>query len=319
MKDIVTEDTGQSPLRDLVGGLWQAADFASVFEKTVHRDVVLHGAEADYRGRVAVATEALGPMVACPDRRVISEDMMVHHGAKARGFGAARLQVVGRHTGGGLWGTATGCALSYAELVEVTQTQGRISDIWRMRDTGAILRQLGVSPQSWADDMLAAQWPSDVVLTDAAKTDDMPEAGNDSDWALVWADLLERVMEGGFHLFHQQYDPGSVLRYAGGETVYGPKAAQGFWMNLRSCFPSAEFRVLRKLGDEAPLAAPRAALRWELRGRHDGWGSFGAPTGAGVVIRGLSQAEFGPDGVRREWTLFDEGAVWMQIRKGAAG
>jgi hypothetical protein len=28
---------------------------------------------------------------------------------------------------------------------------------------------------------------------------------------------------------------------------------------------------------------------------------------------GLSHAEFGPRGVRREWTLYDETAIWMQI------
>ena len=29
-------------------------------------------------------------------------------------------------------------------------------------------------------------------------------------------------------------------------------------------------------------------------------------------------AEFGPDGLRREWTLYDEAAVWMQIHGGVA-
>ena len=62
----------------------------------------------------------------------------------------------------------------------------------------------------------------------------------------------------------------------------------------------------------------RAALRWSLTGRHLGWGAFGAPTGAEVHVMGLSHAEFGPDGLRREWTLYDEAAVWMQIHGGVA-
>jgi hypothetical protein len=28
---------------------------------------------------------------------------------------------------------------------------------------------------------------------------------------------------------------------------------------------------------------------------------------------GISHAEFGPRGLRREWTLYDETAIWMQI------
>jgi hypothetical protein len=67
-----------------------------------------------------------------------------------------------------------------------------------------------------------------------------------------------------------------------------------------------------------PMMAPRAALRWCLTGRHEGWGAFGAPTGADVHIMGISHAEFGPFGgeagsLRREWVLFDETAIWKQI------
>ena len=84
-------------------------------------------------------------------------------------------------------------------------------------------------------------------------------------------------------------------------------------MGLRSAFPSATFTLHHSIGIEAPLMPPRAALRWSLDGRHDGWGLFGAPSGAEVHVMGMSHAELGPGGVRREWTLIDEAAVWMQV------
>jgi hypothetical protein len=61
------------------------------------------------------------------------------------------------------------------------------------------------------------------------------------------------------------------------------------------------------------MMPPRAAVRWSLTGRHSGWGAFGPPTGADVYLLGLTHAEFGPWGLRREWTLFDETAIWKQI------
>ena len=61
------------------------------------------------------------------------------------------------------------------------------------------------------------------------------------------------------------------------------------------------------------MMPPRAALRWSLRGRHDGWGRFGPPTGADVYLMGLSHAEFGPWGLRREYVVYDQVAVWKQI------
>ena len=70
-------------------------------------------------------------------------------------------------------------------------------------------------------------------------------------------------------------------------------------------------------GDD-PDMPPRAALRCSLTGKHDGWGAFGRPSGAEVHIMGITHAEFGRHGagrtqLRREWTLFDETAIWKQI------
>ena len=109
------------------------------------------------------------------------------------------------------------------------------------------------------------------------------------------------------------YDRGVQLEMPGGVTGHGWAAADGFWMRLRSAFPSAEFRIHHRIGREDPLMPPRAALRWSLWGKHDGFGAFGPPTGAPVYILGLSHAEFGPRGLRREWVLYDETAIWTQI------
>jgi hypothetical protein len=61
------------------------------------------------------------------------------------------------------------------------------------------------------------------------------------------------------------------------------------------------------------MMPPRAAIRWSLRGKHDGWGVFGKPTGADVYVMGAAHAEYGPWGLRREYVLFDEVAIWKQI------
>jgi len=82
---------------------------------------------------------------------------------------------------------------------------------------------------------------------------------------------------------------------------------------LRSSFPSANFSIDHQIGREDPLLSPRAAVRWSLLGKHDGWGMFGQPTGAKVYIMGFTHAEFGPYGLRREYTLFDPVSIWKQI------
>ena len=103
------------------------------------------------------------------------------------------------------------------------------------------------------------------------------------------------------------------MEYAGGITGHGWAAADSFWLPIRSAMPNATFKLHHQIGREDPMMPPRAAVRWSLTGKHDGWGAFGAPSGADLYIMGVTHAEFGPRGLRREYTIYDETSVWKQI------
>ena len=110
-----------------------------------------------------------------------------------------------------------------------------------------------------------------------------------------------------------EYDRAVQSEYPGGTTGHSHGPVDRFWMGLRASFPDATFTIDHQIGRDDDLMPPRAAIRWALHGKHDGWGYFGAPTGAEVYVLGISHAEFGPWGLRREFTLFDETAIWKQI------
>ena len=120
-------------------------------------------------------------------------------------------------------------------------------------------------------------------------------------------------MAADFAAIPATYDRAAQLEYPGGVTGHGPGDADRFWMTLRAAFPDAIFTLHHVIGRDDPLMPPRAAVRWSLYGRHSGWGGFGTPTGAMVHVLGITHAEFGPWGLRREFTLFDETAIWKQI------
>jgi len=82
---------------------------------------------------------------------------------------------------------------------------------------------------------------------------------------------------------------------------------------LRAALPNAVFSIEHQIGNDDAMMSPRAAIRWSLRGKHTGWGVFGAPTGADIYVMGIGHAEFGPRGIRREYVLYDELSVWKQI------
>ena len=75
----------------------------------------------------------------------------------------------------------------------------------------------------------------------------------------------------------------------------------------------SKFQIHHRIGREDPMLSPRAAIRWSLSGKHEGNGIFGKPSNAEVYILGISHVEFGPWGIRKEYSLYDEVAVWKQI------
>jgi hypothetical protein len=228
-----------------------------------------------------------------------------------------RILSTATHAGDGLYGNATGQKLVYRIVADCHAINNQINDEWLIRDQGAIVRQLGWDPKAYAADLIDREGGADNCTQPFTPAIDIPGPykgrGNDNEWGASYADILTRMMGADMAVIPERYDPACQLELPGGVTAHGHDAADRFWMGLRASFPNATFTIEHQIGRTDPDLAPRAAIRWGLHGVHDGWGSFGAPSGAEVYVMGICHAEFGPRGLRREYVLFDETAIWKQI------
>ena len=125
-------------------------------------------------------------------------------------------------------------------------------------------------------------------------------------------------MSAELSVIQKDYDRAILGEYAGQILARGWQEVDRFWIGLRSSFPSAQFSINHQIGREDKNMPPRAAIRWSLEGKHDGWGVFGKPTGADVYIMGMAHAEYGAlvkgmPKIRKEYALYDEVAIWKQI------
>jgi hypothetical protein len=272
--------------------------------------------------RVIAATMAT--LAEFPDRTLLGEDVIWSGTPETGMLSSHRLLSTATHLGDGAYGRATGRRLVYRIIADCHAIANQINDEWLIRDQGAIVRQMGIDPETFARDQIAREGgPEHCVRPLTPATDrpgPYPGRGNDNDWGAAHADILRRIMAADFAAIPQNYDRAAQLEYPGGVTGHSHEAADRFWMTLRAAFPDAEFRIDHQIGRDDPLMPPRSAIRWSLHGTHAGPGPFGPPSGAEVYILGISHAEFGPWGLRREYTLYDETAVWKQIllHRGAA-
>lgn len=246
-----------------------------------------------------------------PDRQLLGEDVIWSGTPEEGMLSSHRILSTATHLGSGVFGKATGKAITYRGIADCYAKDNMITDEWLVRDNGAILRQIGQDPRDWAATKVAEG--ARAFTPDQDISGPYLGKGNDDAWGVALGEILSSMMQSEFSVVTSQYDRACHLEYAGGISSHGHAAADAFWLPLRASFPSAEFRIEHQIGLVDPLMPPRAAIRWSLSGQHSGWGAFGAPSQAPVYIMGITHVEFGPYGVRREYTLFDETAVWMQI------
>lgn len=280
-------------------------------------DIIVRSPSGISVGNQTVIAATMATLAEFPDRTLLGEDVIWSGTPETGMLSSHRILSTATHTGDGVYGKATGKKLQYRIIADCHAINDQINDEWLIRDQGAIVRQMGWDPKQYAADLIERGGGPENCPKPFTEKMDKPgpytKRGNTNEWGLIYVGLLNDLMKGHMSEIPRQYDRAVQSELPGGVTGHGREPLDKFWMGLRSAFPNADFKVHHQIGREDDKMPPRAAVRWSLSGKHEGWGSFGAPTGADVYVMGISHAEFGPWGLRREYTLFDETAIWAQI------
>lgn len=296
--------------------IWEDRGIATLHE-TYAPDIPVRSPASVVIGNKPVIAATLATLAEFPDRTLLGEDVIWSQGPGEHLLSSHRLLSTATHARDGVYGKATGKKLVYRIIADCAARNNVIDDEWLIRDQGAIVRQLSLEPKAFAADLIMREGGPDRCVRPLTPANDVPGPykgrGNTNEWGAAYADLLTRIMAGELDVIPKVYDRAVLQEQPGGVTGHSFGDVDAFWLGLRAAFPDAVFQIDHQIGRDDPLMPPRAALRWSLHGRHSGWGAFGAPTGAEVYILGLSHAEFGPWGLRREFVIYDETAIWKQI------
>lgn len=285
-------------------------------------DIVVRSPASVVTGNEGVIAATMATLAEFPDRVLLGEDVIWSGTPEDGMLSSHRIISQATHTGDGVYGAATGKRLEYRILADCHAKDNTIDDEWLIRDQTAIVNQLGWSARDYAADLIDREGGRAACVKPLSPETDLPGPykgrGNDNAWGQQLADTLTRIMGADMAAIPEVYDRACHLEYPGHVTAHGPAAADKFWMSLRAAFPNATFTIDHQIGRDDPNLPARAAVRWSLWGKHEGWGGFGKPTGAMVYVVGITHAEFGQIGtdsprLRREYTLFDETSVWKQI------
>ena len=296
--------------------IWEDRRIATLHEYYAP-DIVVRSPGSVVVGNEDVIAATMATLAEFPDRTLLGEDVIWSGDPEQGMLSSHRLLSTATHSGSGVYGEATGLQLRYRIIADCHAINNQINDEWLIRDQGAIIRQLGWNPMDYARDLIDREGGPENCVKPFTPAIDQPGPyegkGNDNQWGQRYADIISRIMNADMAVIPEAYDRACNLEYPGGQQGQSFGDADEFWMGLRASFPNAEFKIDHQIGRDDELMPPRAAIRLSLHGKHEGWGSFGKPTGAEVYIMAAAHAEFGPWGLRREYVLFDETAIWKQI------
>ncbi len=291
--------------------IWEGGD-VDALDWHYGDDIIVRTAAGISRGNATGKANTVAMLREFPDRQLLGEDV-IWCGDDESGFLSSHRIVSTATHRGGAFGPATGRRVKFRTIADTYCRNNRVWDEWLIRDNAAIVVQLGQTAKSAAQAVIDAGDRASPLTPDSDVTGPYSGIGNDNEWGELHAGIIERVMAGESAIIEREYDRACHLALPGGIEAHGASAARDFWMGLRGALPSATFRIEHRIGRADPMLSPRSAIRWSLAGRHDGGGRYDPPTGAEVYVMGVSHAEFGPWGLRRETTLIDDVAIWKQI------
>jgi predicted ester cyclase len=302
--------------------IWEERQMATLQHYYAH-DMILRTAPKVVFGNQNVISDTMSTLAEFPDRQLLGEDVIWSGDDKSNDLlSSHRLLSIATHSGTGRFGKPTGKSITFRTIADCAAKNNTIYDEWLVRDQGAIVRQMGLNIEEFVLNSIFAEGGfsqcSQPLSAENNPQGPYTSKGNDNPWGALYADILSRIMNADISVIQKLYNRAVHAEIPGGKQAHGWGQVENFWMGLRASFPSATLSIDHVIGREDSGMPPRAALRWSLSGTHDGWGAWGAPSGASVYIFGISHAEFGNvvsphDTLRREYVVYDETAIWKQI------
>ncbi|MGL6099585.1 MAG: ester cyclase [Fusobacteriaceae bacterium] len=110
------------------------------------------------------------------------------------------------------------------------------------------------------------------------------------------------------------YADNALVHYICDKNLYGYEEIQGMLISLISSFPNAHYSVdrvtcnQRRGEDEWDVA-----VRWRMRGLHEGFGTFGSPTMKPVEFLGITHYRVVKGKIHEEWITYDGLDILRQL------
>jgi predicted ester cyclase len=299
--------------------IWEEADMGYIYDTYLHRLEVHTGYGTSY-GVEDVVNGSVAFLAAMPDRRMYAEDV-IWSGNNDAGFHTSHLIMnTATNTGYSPWGPPTDRQVQFIAIANCLVKENRIVEEWLVRDTIALVNQLGFDPWEIARKAVAGRAKTDAVLGETDRLQgQLPPAPYEHQESVSEIEnfvrkLFHEIWNGRhFSLLTEIYDDNASLHVSDNRELTSLEDIRAYHLGFVAHFPDANMNVehVYSLGDDN--GGLRVAVRWRFTGTHERYGWYGEATQKRVNILGISQLYVKDSKIQKHYFMFDELAVLMQL------
>lgn len=281
----------------------------------------MHTSAGPSEGLAPVIRSTVDTLNAFPDRQLLPEDI-VWSGDEVNGYlSSHRIISTATHLGAGVFGPPTGRALQFRGIADCFCLRNQITEEWLVRDQSGMCAQIGVDPAGMAQRLAEAEmargdvaWHVKAAETLRREGGFRPPVLQEHSAAVLVRQTLEALWNRtDLAAVAQVYHRAARADVPGNRTLYGHEPLTRWLFGMLSALPDAKLIIEHSIALEEPGLPVRVATRWWLTGTHSGAGVFGPPSGATVLVLGITHSHVAGGRIIAEWTVFDEVAVLKQI------
>lgn len=304
--------------------IWEERGIGRIYD-TYHNNTIVHSCSRTSSGISPVIAGTLSHLHAFPDKKVVAEAVIWSEDSPGYYFSSHRSMALASNLGDSEFGPATGRQVHFRAIADCAVHKNRIYEEWLVRDNLSLVRQLGLDARALAAEMNRRQAPAQSQQTSVnssfGKSESMegqfyPERYKAKDDSV--SEMLTQLHQNVYackmlNEIKTFYHPNAKVNYIDDRTLCGHEEIMGMLISFLASFPNAFHSIDRITVNDMPDGSTEAAVRWRLRGLHEGIGMFGTPGGRFVKIMGISHYRICEGKITEAWILYDGLDVLRQI------
>lgn len=304
--------------------IWEEKDIGYIYDTYSHDCKVWDDFGLQY-GRDKIVADTVHTNNAFPDIRLVADEV-IWAGDETVGFHTShRTKIIGTNTGFSRFGAPTGKRVQLWCIANCVARDNEIFNEHVIYDTAGLLQQLGFdvveTARKFSRDI--GSLPANFMASEPKRLEGqgkpatimIPDPASGDVDSFVRAAFHTIWNRRNFGAIDRIYSPQVVMQGSTGRVYRGTGQLRSFCLSIMAMFPDLSLSVddVYWMGNAAD--GYLVSVRWSALGTHRGNGPYGEPTGREVHLWGINQWVLEDGQVQKEWMMFNEFGVLMQLCK----